>query len=99
MEMTKQRIQRALTELSPRQLPRRREGDAAVALILSGDPASLVLCVKAAHLRAHAGEVSLPGGKHEPMDASSLACVIREVREEIGVPMDPAESLGHLSQF
>ena len=99
MEMTKQRIQRALTAHSPRQLPCRREGDAAVALILSGEPTSLVLCVKATHLRAHAGEVSLPGGKHEPIDTSSLSCVIREIWEEIGVPFEANESLGSLNQF
>lgn len=99
MEMTKQRIQRALQAHVPRQLPSRQEGDAAVALILSGEPASLVLCVKATHLRAHAGEVSLPGGKHEPIDTSSLSCAIREIWEEIGVQVDTQENLGCLNQF
>lgn len=97
--MTKQRIQQALTAFTPRQLPPRHEGDAAVALILSGPAAELVLCVKAPHLRAHAGEVSLPGGKHESIDDSSLACAIREAQEEIGVQMHPDHCLGMLNQF
>jgi 8-oxo-dGTP pyrophosphatase MutT (NUDIX family) len=99
MEMTKQRIQSALAAYAPRQLPPRHEGDAAVALILSGQTPALVLCVKSPHLRVHAGEVSFPGGKHEPVDDSSLACAIRETEEEIGVQVRRDHCLGMLNQF
>jgi len=46
------------------------------------------LTVRNATLRAHAGEVSLPGGAAEEQDASREATALRETREEIGV--DPA---------
>lgn len=47
------------------------------------------LTVRNAALRAHAGEVSLPGGAAEERDASREATALRETSEEIGV--DPAE--------
>jgi 8-oxo-dGTP pyrophosphatase MutT (NUDIX family) len=46
------------------------------------------LTVRNAALRAHAGEVSLPGGGAEEHDASREATALRETHEEIGV--DPA---------
>lgn len=98
--MTKQRIRRVLSARVPRLLSPKSAGDAAVALILSGtlNP-ELTLCVKSAHLRAHANEVSLPGGKRELDDQSSLTCAIRETEEEIGVDLSPSDCLGALDQF
>ena len=49
------------------------------------------LTVRHADLRAHAGEVSLPGGAVDPTDASREAAALREAHEEIGV--DPATVL------
>jgi 8-oxo-dGTP pyrophosphatase MutT (NUDIX family) len=49
------------------------------------------LTVRHADLRAHAGEVSLPGGAVDPTDASREAAALREAHEEIG--LDPATVL------
>ena len=46
------------------------------------------LTVRHAELRAHAGEISLPGGAQDPTDASLEATALREAWEEVGV--DPA---------
>jgi 8-oxo-dGTP pyrophosphatase MutT (NUDIX family) len=43
------------------------------------------LTVRNAALRAHAGEVSLPGGAGEPGDADRAATALREAQEEIGL--------------
>jgi 8-oxo-dGTP pyrophosphatase MutT (NUDIX family) len=54
------------------------------------------LTVRNAALRSHAGEVSLPGGAHEPTDASLEATALRETSEEIGVGPERVTILGSL---
>jgi 8-oxo-dGTP pyrophosphatase MutT (NUDIX family) len=54
------------------------------------------LTVRHAELRAHAGEVSLPGGAVDAGDASREAAALREAHEEIGVPPHGIRMLGHL---
>lgn len=49
---------------------------------------TIPLTVRHADLRAHAGEISLPGGTVDPGDASPEAAALREAWEEVGV--DPA---------
>ncbi len=45
----------------------------------------------------HGGQVSLPGGKFEPNDINLRTTALRETKEEIGVPKDLIEIIGHLS--
>jgi 8-oxo-dGTP pyrophosphatase MutT (NUDIX family) len=59
----------------------------------------LPLTVRNASLRAHAGEVSLPGGAVEEGDASREATALRETREEIGVVPDGIAILGALDDI
>jgi 8-oxo-dGTP pyrophosphatase MutT (NUDIX family) len=48
----------------------------------------LVLTRRAATLRRHSGQISLPGGRYEIDDGSLLRTALRETQEELGV--DPA---------
>ena len=54
------------------------------------------LTVRHADMRAHAGEVSLPGGTVDATDASSEAAALREAWEEIGLEPDVVRIVGVL---
>jgi 8-oxo-dGTP pyrophosphatase MutT (NUDIX family) len=47
-------------------------------------------------LRRHAGEISFPGGRREPADASLLATAVREAHEEVGLRVREDDVLGAL---
>ena len=47
-------------------------------------------------LRRHPGEISFPGGRHDPTDADLIATALREAHEEIGLAPDSVRMLGAL---
>jgi 8-oxo-dGTP pyrophosphatase MutT (NUDIX family) len=51
------------------------------------------------HLKSHSGQVSFPGGRVEPGDASAEFTALREAREEIGLAADRVEILGRLPDY
>lgn len=62
---------------------------AAVALVIAGEPAQLLLIRRAAHpLDPWSGHVALPGGRIDPGDMSSLHAAMRETLEEVGVTLE-----------
>lgn len=63
---------------------------AAVLLALYGWPEEpgLIFTERRADLRRHAGEISFPGGRHDPDDADLATTALREAEEEIA--LDPA---------
>lgn len=100
MLVTKQRIIEGLACRPAQTLPASPPGDASVALVISNTPdPTVTLCVKAAHLRTHAGEVSLPGGKHESNDPDGLAAALRELHEETGIALTRLHCVGPLDQI
>ena len=50
-------------------------------------------------LKSHAGQVSFPGGRAEPGDASAEFTALREAAEEIGLAADRVEILGRLPDY
>ena len=60
----------------------------AAVLVLLGPGPEVLLTVRAAGLRSHAGQVALPGGGRDPEDADDAATALREAQEEVG--LDPA---------
>jgi 8-oxo-dGTP pyrophosphatase MutT (NUDIX family) len=51
------------------------------------------------HLKSHAGQVSFPGGRAEPGDASAEFTALREAGEEIGLAAERVEILGRLPDY
>ena len=59
----------------------------------------VLLTQRTAHLRDHAGQVSFPGGRIEPDDASPAAAALRETFEEIGLAPEFIEIVGYLDTY
>ncbi|MFQ6372718.1 CoA pyrophosphatase [Shewanella sp. YIC-542] len=73
---------------------------AAVLMAFQAGPRGLevLLTQRPAHLKAHPGQVSFPGGKQEPQDDTLLDTALREAQEEIGLPPDHVQLLGTLPE-
>ncbi len=79
-------------------MPREHDQPQAAVLIpLTDEPLpELVLTQRSLHLSSHAGEVAFPGGKKDPEDTDLVSTALRESHEEIALPPDAVEIIGHL---
>jgi 8-oxo-dGTP pyrophosphatase MutT (NUDIX family) len=86
-------LQRAIQEVRPI-----RPAAVLVPIVDRGEP-TVLLTQRNAHLPDHAGQISFPGGKIEPADASPMAAALREAREEIGLDAKLIEPIGYLDLY
>lgn len=70
-----------------------------VGLVPRGAQWQVLLTLRTAELRQHAGQVSFPGGRIEAADADPVAAAIREAGEEIGLAPGFVQPLGYLDPF
>lgn len=70
-----------------------------IPLLANGDDINVVFTLRTAHLHAHAGQVSFPGGGAEAHDADAIATALRESHEEIGLDPTLVKVLGTLDSY
>ena len=68
--------------------------------IIAHEAALTVLFTRrTAQLRRHSGQVSFPGGRAEPDDATPEHTALRETHEEIGLPPERVEVLARMPEY
>ena len=60
---------------------------------------TVLLTQRSAHLNDHAGQISFPGGKIDPTDASPLDAALREANEEVGLDPEFIDPVGYLDLY
>lgn len=60
---------------------------------------TVIFTQRTAHLKAHSGQVSFPGGRAEPEDPTPEFTALREAQEEIGLAVERVEVLARLPDY
>lgn len=77
--------------------PERTEAAVLVPLVAHAHTTTVLLTRRTDHLHHHAGQISFPGGRRDPGDASPIQTALRETQEEVGLDPGRIEILGSLS--
>lgn len=78
----------------------RAPAHAAVLLpLVMRDRVSVLLTLRSANLSSHSGQIALPGGRLDPVDASPVAAALRETYEELGIEPSRVEVLGSMPEY
>jgi 8-oxo-dGTP pyrophosphatase MutT (NUDIX family) len=75
---------------------RLRPAGVLVAVSLATDVPQVILTKRSSGLKHHPGQIAFPGGKVDAGDADVTAAALREAWEEIGLPQELPEVIGHL---
>jgi 8-oxo-dGTP pyrophosphatase MutT (NUDIX family) len=85
-------IERWVNESNP------RPASVLIPLVMRPEP-TVLLTQRTAHLKAHGGQISFPGGRHEPADLTPGNTALREAHEEVGLHPERVEVLGSLPTY
>lgn len=87
--------------LNPGMLPLKTPRPAAVLipLVLREEGTTVLLTRRTAHLKAHAGQISFPGGRIDPGDNGPAGAALRETWEEVGIESDHIALAGRLDSY
>ena len=70
---------------------------ASVLVVIYDSSPKIIMTEKPQSMKLHAGEISFPGGKLDPMDSDLLDTALRETNEEIGLHISRGQILGQLN--
>jgi 8-oxo-dGTP pyrophosphatase MutT (NUDIX family) len=70
-----------------------------IPLVLRATGLTILLTQRTAHLTDHPGQISFPGGRAEPFDASAIDTALRESEEEIGLARQHVDVIGTLPDY
>lgn len=70
-----------------------------VPVVLRPEVPTIMLTQRTDHLYDHAGQISFPGGRLDPGDATPEAAALREAEEEVGLKPDCIELIGRLDTY
>ena len=89
-----------VTSHSPSRITDEERDAAVLAPVIERDgEAHLLFTKRADHLGEHAGQMSFPGGGHEPSDGSLFETATREAKEEVGMAPREVEHVGQLDDI
>jgi 8-oxo-dGTP pyrophosphatase MutT (NUDIX family) len=77
----------------------RRQAAVLLALFKQDADYHLVLTKRTETLRLHKGQVSFPGGAHDPADGDLLTTALRESQEEVGIHPQDVTVIGRLDDL
>ena len=69
-----------------------------VPIVRRADP-TVLFTLRTEHLARHAGQISFPGGRLNPDDASLVAAALRETQEETGISPGLVDIAGFLESY
>lgn len=95
------RMSRGDHDLNPEMSPGivLREAAVLVPLVERPNGLTLMLTQRTDHLNDHPGQISFPGGRIEPDDATPEAAALREAEEEVGLARQQVNIVGRLDQY
>jgi 8-oxo-dGTP pyrophosphatase MutT (NUDIX family) len=70
-----------------------------VPIVAHSETLTVLFTRRTAHLRAHSGQISFPGGRVEPQDVDPAETALRETQEEIGLARERIELIGTLPEY
>jgi 8-oxo-dGTP pyrophosphatase MutT (NUDIX family) len=70
-----------------------------VPIVARSETLTVLFTRRTAHLRAHSGQISFPGGRVEPQDVGPIETALRETQEEIGLARERIELIGMLPEY
>lgn len=76
-----------------------RDAAVLIGIVERDGAATLLLTRRTDHLKSHAGQIALPGGKIDPADADPVAAALREAEEEVGLDRRLVEPLGLIDPY